>query len=439
MKSFILLAGASSIALSLGATAARAAGPVIVYGGGSTLAAKVYRDIFNCYSSAADGVFSTTPGTYPTGASIQYPVGENSACTKQGTSNEFTFYEPVGSGSGLAAWTTAAATNFGTPKITNTIAYLDSNVPPNVTGTPYPQIQFAASDAYLSSTQASQASTTVGEAVFQLPTFVTPIVMAVGQVENVKLAATDICDIFSGAKNKTGGGVTISETVVRSDGSGTSYIFSDWLAQNCAANLGFNSTNGFPSTLPNWAAVVAANGNHITINPQSGSGGVASTIASTKDALGYDSPDYTYPVVATSTAYPAYVGGIQPTTTATTNRLSVVKYPSTYDAATIGQTINDQLTEKGGTGYPIVGYTFIDTYSCYSTSIAGGGIGGPSQGTALKNVLNTFYTTGTTNVSGILNANGFVRAASQVYTLLKSSGGPFDATGGIQNSSCPKT
>jgi hypothetical protein len=435
MRTRILLAGASLVALATGATSAQAATPTLVYGGGSTLAAKVYRDIFNCYSTAADGLFSTTPATYPSGASIQYPVAENSSCTKQGTTNEITFYEPVGSGSGLAAWTTAAAVNFGSPKTTNTIAYLDSTV--GVNATPYPQIQFAASDAYLTSTQVSQAQTAVGEAVFQLPTFVTPIVMAFGQVQNVKLTNTDVCNLFAGATNKTAAKQVVSEIVVRSDSSGTSYIFSDWLALNCPSNLGFNATNGFPSTSPNWTAVAAANGNHLTINPQSGSGGVAGTVASTADALGYVSPDYTYPVVTTSTAYPAYVNGQQPSITAVKNRLAATTYPTSYNAATIGQDINDQLVAPGGKGYPIVGYTFIDTYSCYSASIASDGIGGPAQGKQVLAILKPFYNTSNTQIINILQGNGFVQANAKLNTLLSSTGGPLNATSGIQNSSCP--
>jgi len=436
MRASILFVGASAIALSAGANVAQAASPTLVYGGGSTLAAKVYRDIFNCYSTAADGLFSTTPATYPAGVSIQYPVAENSSCTKQGTTNEITFYEPVGSGGGLAAWTTAAATNFGSPKTTNTIAYLDSTV--GVNATPYPQIQFAASDAYLNSTQVSEAQTAVGETVFQLPTFVTPIVMAFGEVQNVKLTDTDVCNLFASATNKTAAKQVVSELVVRSDSSGTSYIFSDWLALNCPSNLGFNATNGFPSTSPNWTAVAAANGNHLTIVAESGSGGVAGTVAATSDALGYVSPDYTYPVVASSTAYPAYVNGQQPSITAVKNRLAATTYPTSYNASTIGQDINDQLVAPGGKGYPIVGYTFIDTYSCYSATIASGGIGGPAQGKQVLAVLKPFYNTSNTQIINILQGNGFVQANAKLNTLLSSTGGPLNATSGIQNSSCPK-
>jgi ABC-type phosphate transport system substrate-binding protein len=432
MKTIMLLAGASAVALTMGANSAKAS-DVLVYGGGSTLAAKVYRDIFNCYSTKASGIFATTPATYPAGVSIQYPTAENSACTTQGTASGITFYEGVGSGAGLSAWTTLNPANFGSPATTNTIAYLDSTQ--KVNSTPYPEIQFAASDPYLSSTQASQAASTSGETVFQLPTFVTPIVIAVGQVQNVKLTGTDVCQLFASSTSKSAAGVKFSELVVRKDGSGTSFIFSDWLAKNCKTNLGFNSTNGFPSNSPNWTAVAAANGNHLPIVAESGTGGVASQVAATANALGYVSPDYAYPVVATSTAYPSYVQGYLPTVANVQARLNVETYPKTYDAATIGQEINDQLVAPGHSGYPIIGYTFIDTYSCYSASIGGGLIGGPSQGTELYNELFYFYSNAK---DGILNSAGFVEPSTTVINLLKGTGGPLNKTGGIQNASCPK-
>jgi len=439
MKSSFLLAGASMIALTIGAQTAEAAAPTIVYGGGSTLAAKVYRDIFNCFATAADGIFSTSPGNSTIGSPpvIAYPTAENGACTKQGTANDVIGYEPVGSGSGLKAWTTGSPANFGSPSTTsNTIAYLDGTY--GISTTPYPQIQFAASDAYLtSSTQVSEASAAVGgETVFQLPVFATPIVLALGQKQNVKLTSTskgDVCALFAGATNKTASGVTISELVVRADSSGTSFIFADWLAQNCDASYNFNATNGFPSTTPNWTAV---NQGKLTVVAETGTGGVASTVASTPNALGYVSPDYVYPVVASSTAYPTYVNGQLPTVAATKLRLGRLTYPTSYNTATIGSTINNALTAPGGSGYPIVGFTFIDTYSCYSVTLDGGLIGGPAQGKALSAALKIFYANG--EYLTILNNSGFSAAPGTLVTLLKSAGAPLNATSGIQNNSCPK-
>jgi ABC-type phosphate transport system substrate-binding protein len=332
-------------------------------------------------------------------------------------------------------------TSWGTPANTNTIAFLDSASGVVVTTTPYPEIQFSGSDAYLNSTQVSNAQASVGETVFQLPTFATPITLPVGLKSGVKLTTADVCNLFAGATNVTSGKVTISELVVRSDGSGTSFILSDWLAQNCSASLGFNSSNGFPSTKPSWAAVAAANGNHLgTPVAVSGSGGIASTVASTQNALGYVSPDYDYPIVSSSTAYSAQVNGQSPSVTAVKNHLTHANYPTSYNVLTIGQQVNDSLVAPSNTaGYPIVGYTFLETYSCYSTSIAGGLIGGPAQGKQLLALAQYLYGTSPANVTNILTSQGFVQAGTAITTLLKGTGGPLNATGGIQNSSCPSS
>jgi len=62
----------------------------------------------------------------------------------------------------------------------------------------------------------------------------------------VKLKTADVCNLFSGATNKAEK-IVFSESVVRSDSAAATDILGDWLAQNRASNLGFDSTNGFPS------------------------------------------------------------------------------------------------------------------------------------------------------------------------------------------------
>lgn len=430
MLSKIYLGGASMLALALGCASAQAATPTIVYGGTGTSAAKVYRDVFNCYTALADSIFATTPGNPTT---IAYPTTLAPGCTKEGTVAAVIASEPVGA-IAINAFTEANPAAFGSPATTNTVAYLDSTF--GIASTPYPEIQFAGADVYLTTTQATQAATAAGEPIFQLPAIVEPTTLPVGQVQNVKLTVSDVCSLFSSSTNTSSGKVVFSELVVRSDSAGASYIFADWLAQNCPASLGFNAGNGFPSTLPNWTAVAAANGNHLSIVAVKGAGGIASTVASTPKAIGYVTPDYVYPVVSGSTAYPAYVNGYLPTVTNAKNRLANVTYPKTYNAATIGQQINDQLVAPGGKGYPILGFNFFNVYQCYSATFAGGLIGGPAQGKALLGLLKDFYTN-STSFNAIVNGQGFVGAPSQVTNLLKGAGGPFNATGGVQNAKCP--
>jgi len=425
------LAGASLVALAVGTATAQAASPPIVYGGTGTGAAKVYRDVFNCYVTAADGIFATSPGNPTT---IAYPTTEAPGCTTQGKVAAVFAFESVGAVA-LNAFTTANPVNFGSPSSTNTIAYLDSNF--GISTTPYPEIQFAGADVYLNSTEASQAEAAAGEPIFQIPLFVTPITLPIGSTQNVKLKIADVCNLFSGSTN-TAEKLVFSEIVVRSDSAAASYVLGDWLAQNCPTNLGFNSTNGFPSLTPNWSAVANANGNHITFVAEKGSGGVSSTVASTPKAIGYVTPDYVYPIVASSTAYPAYVNGQLPSVAAVKARLAKETYPSTYNAATIGQALNDQLVAPGGSGYSILGFSFLDAYQCYSVTLAGGLIGGPAQGRALLGGIKNFLS-GSAIVNAIINDQGFVQAPTQVKSLLSSAGGPIAVSGGLQNSSCPKT
>ena len=424
MISRIFLSGVSAVALATAVTGAQAQTPsTTLYGGGGTLAAKVYRDIFNCYSSGGEGVYATSPGNP---ANVTYPTGLNASCTSPVGANVGIGYEPVGSGAGLAAFTTGNPASFGSPSATNIIAYLNSNI--GLTATPYPEIQFAGSDAYLTATQAQQAAA-VDSGAFQLPTLATPITLPVGSVQSVKLKTADVCGIFSGTETAVGK-VAIAEVVVRSDGSGTSFIFSDWLAQNCPASLGFNSGNGFPSTAPNWQAVFTANNSTQKLVSASGSGGVAGAVNSTPGAITYVSPDYVQPVVANN-AYPASVNAMAPTIKNVTARLAKTKYPKTYNTATIGQTINDSLVAPTAGGYPIVGFTFIDTYVCYGS----GNLGAAEKGTELLSVLNYLYG-GSADVKAILNGQGFVPATSSIVKLLKSSGGPLNKNTGIQNRGC---
>ena len=430
MFSRALLAGVSVAALAATLTPASAQTPsTTLYGGGSTLAAKVYRDLFNCYSSTAEGVYAGSPGNP---ANVTSPTGRNPGCSSSPNANVAIGYEPVGSGSALKAYTTGTPAMFGSPATTNTIAYLNSNV--GLNATPYPEIEFGGSDAFLNTTQYNQA-VAIDSGAFQIPTLATPIVLPVGNTQNVALKTADICAIFSGHATKA---FTPAQVVVRADSSGTSFIFSEWLSLNCPKADNFNAANGFPSTTPNWNAVYVG-GSAAPLVTASGSGGIATTVGATTNAIGYVSPDYVQPVVANN-VYPASVNGFTPSIANVTAQVAAVKAPATYSAKTIGSTINARLVSpatKGG--YPIVGFTFVDTYKCYTATKAGGAIGTPVKGTELKAAL-SYIVNASADVKAILNAQGFVddSASSGLLASLNAAKGPFGASG-IQASSCPKT
>ena len=95
-----------------------------MFGGGGTLAAKLYRDLFNCYSASKYAIFATSPDNP---SNVTYPTTQNASCTEEGTHAVALAYEPVGSGAGQAAFTTGNPTSFGTPATTNSVAYLNGS------------------------------------------------------------------------------------------------------------------------------------------------------------------------------------------------------------------------------------------------------------------------------------------------------------------------
>jgi hypothetical protein len=91
------LIGASALAFAavIAAPAAQAQSKTTLYGGGGTLAAKLYRDVFNCYSTSTYGILASSPGNP---ANVTYPTGVNSACATPANKSVALAYEPVGSG-----------------------------------------------------------------------------------------------------------------------------------------------------------------------------------------------------------------------------------------------------------------------------------------------------------------------------------------------------
>jgi ABC-type phosphate transport system substrate-binding protein len=432
------LIGASALAvIAAFAPHAEAATPATtLYAGGGTLAAKLYRDIFNCYSATTYGIYYTSAGNVSTIAS--YPTTLNAACLTAGTSGSVgsptnakiaLAYEPVGSGAGQNAIVNGSPTSFGTPATTNSVAYINSSATVGASATPYPEVEFIGSDAYLSTTQIASAalidtpaSAAGTNPVFVVPTLVTPITLPIGQVKSKGLLISDVCKIFSGLEKVPGNTAPTQQLYVRADGSGTSFIFSDFLANNCSAyTANFSSANGFPSTTPNWTA--AASGSTIvTITAVSGSGGIANAVAAASYSIGYDSPDYVNPVVTSSSAYPALVGltatkEVTPTYTNVQTHVTAIvsasTYPKTYNN-NIGSTINNLLASS--------------TYA-----------GTKAKGAELKALLTALIPTASANpnaqqldTQNIIEKSGFspliYPANTTVATLLYSAGGPFYTT-----------
>jgi phosphate transport system substrate-binding protein len=415
-----ILAGASAIAL---VAIANGASATTLDSGGSTLAAKVYRDIFNCYAGAvpANVILATSASEaqyqaqYSSGTpAITYPTALPTECTSaflSTTNGPAIDYLPVGSGAGQKAFTYYSPASWGLPAVGNPVAWLSDALGITTLAEASTEFDFSGSDAGLTQTQISSAASGHG-AVVQFPSLITPIDLPVNdsgsKADNVKLTTAQVCGIFGGTitnwsqitspGNKGVNTGTITP-VTRADGSGTSYIFSNYLSIVCPAVSstfsGFTAGNGFPSTSPNWSAAASANGGTaVNFVSQSGSGGVAGYVQNNPDSITYVSPDYVgaangYKTLAAEVQYPASsVKFVKPSSAgAAALAGGVTTVPN--NAYDWGQPLNNQILAQDlplsgsnfpAKAYPIAGYTFIETYAC------------PAQPSAVNQLWTWYFT-----------------------------------------------
>jgi ABC-type phosphate transport system substrate-binding protein len=271
-----------------------------VYSGGSTLASRVYRYMFDCWGT-------------PVSPS---PLAINTACgSASGNQSGFgvqILYSPVGSGGGKRALvnhdgSTSSSTGLGVPSSSNTIPYTSTAFP----AYGYPTLHFVGSDDPIVSTDlSSYAATTYqgGSAgslaaaagnIVQIPSYATPVAIAfngkdgtgaalniqnatpTGGSSGLNLSRQALCGIFTGHITQwnnailtaLNGGTALGSgniTVVhRSDGSGTTFITSTALIAQCAGVTGPNSESDSTTVLYNfqWTDNKTANiGNVTTAN-----------------------------------------------------------------------------------------------------------------------------------------------------------------------------
>jgi phosphate transport system substrate-binding protein len=292
-----------------------------------------------------------------------------------------------------------------------------------------------------------------------------------GRVSNWNDTSTDIPDLDSSGNAVTakfsdanvGNGVSTGQAysagslpikvVFRSDGSGTSFILTNYLKTVCPlldkngiANYAtiFGASN-LPSTT--FANLITNIGNTAITNNwvgASGSGGVASAINGDTGRIGYVSSDFTKPYATSSTAPVAASlqnedlrsnGVTQPNPVSTTTLTFIAPTPDSASAAWADLpapqstwTWNDYNVyaqtyttgSKGGISlagkpilalagqpgaYPLSGTTFLDLYSCYN---------GSTRVANLRNFL-TWYLNGADStapgfdphVSQIVESSGF--------------------------------
>lgn len=151
-------------------------------------------------------------------------------------------------------------------------------------------VDFGGSDAFLSDAELKE----MPAPVIQIPTCIGAVVIAYNLegVNNLKLTGDIIADIYQGKITQwndrriqaVNEGVALPNlpiyAVYRSDGSGTTFVFSDYLSK---VSPSWNENVGTGKALK-WPAGIAAKGNP----------GVAGTISQTKGAIGYIGSEYAF-------------------------------------------------------------------------------------------------------------------------------------------------
>lgn len=249
---------------------AETASAQVVYGGGATFPAPVYRQLFDCHAHPIDGA-----GVY-----AAYPISPKCASStgvSSGHEYMWILYAGVGSGGGKRALrnhngSSSATTGLG--PVNAAVPYLDSVVQPSYG---YPSVQFIGSDDPWTKADADAYAGSAGEAVgggvIQMPALAGAVVVAFngkdgngnalalgaaptgaaadkaalgypGNYSGLKLTRKALCGIFTGhitawndpELTSANGGVigTGQITVIRrSDGSGTNFLFTQALYRQC--------------------------------------------------------------------------------------------------------------------------------------------------------------------------------------------------------------
>jgi phosphate transport system substrate-binding protein len=377
-----------------------------MYGGGSSLAALLYRQWEDYYGVAMPPDTQGQGNGLPVNANYQY------------------YYASIGSGGGRAAFlsqTPATATPVVPP------VYCPNNIN---TCYPYPLWHYSGSDATFSSTEIScyqvgcpptypNAVQPVRGQYMQIPSFATaitefynPIGQTVGS-HGLNLSRNSYCGIWEGAITNWGdpgitsdnGGHQVSTQpivrVVRSDSSGTTFLQTNHLNTVCQglSNPAYDWTAGVGGTVT-WPA-----GSPVV--PGNGSGGVVSAVQANSGAIGYVGPSYVAPIVSgglpTANLQNQFYFNLNkltflgPTIQHTLNGFKGVNPPSNPDPFDLAVLVPDPLNQNA---YPIVGFTWLEIYQCYNAQ---------AEATGMKDLVKWYAAagpTGSTPADAALFAQG---------------------------------
>lgn len=434
MKKSLVLA---SVALGALCASGAANAQTVIRGGGATFPSIAYRNLFDCSTFQPTGPSASNP----TGA-VTNPL--SASCVGIGPNfphDAYLFlYAPVGSGAGKAGFVAHTASPGGTnnwsSKVSGNIPYADNTYAPTW---PYASIQFAGSDDLLLPSDVAAYNTNGGPAnwgnILFMPAVVGPVAISINPTKDgsgnawavaantIKLSRKSLCGIFSGhitkwdnpsitADNGVAVGAGQITVVHRSDGSGTNFLTTNALTEQCRTIYGTNNETDSTLTLysfpwtdngvstaqcPALPAVGANKNNwpdagatdqctHAISNPgggvfvaKQGNGGVASFVVSQNGAIGYNTADQVQPIVAagpqtaqlqsqydidnsTGAYHLPTAAGAQAAMAAVTPVFSDTTRANPLNWASQGTVPNPALPGA----YPIAGFSWFLFYQCYA-------------------------------------------------------------------------
>jgi ABC-type phosphate transport system substrate-binding protein len=366
------------------------------------------------------------------------------------------------------------------------VPYTDAGASPAQTYTSgYPDLHFSGSDAFISASQASTYNSGTDLTKYgngkQAPIFVATVSLPFNSSPSgnnnqgasdtfthgtsqpadgnsaLTLSANSICGIFTGAITDwshasltadNGGTALVSGSrpitvVIRSDGSGTTFLMGSYLAANCGGTSFPYSDTVSTASASTFHTLLTSGA---TVQQQSGSGGVQGGVKSTTSSIGYVSVDFAQQV--TDGTGTVLIGG-DPSGPVSANVINAndascdgfnsgspvgcaasVNNAATaigYTTAPEGGPTDDTMTHWGQptdanapspviASYPIIGYTFLETYSCFAGTSAAG---------HLSDFFNWLYTDN--SAAAIVQLHGFTPLpfgpSSDITSLLVTNTG----------------
>jgi phosphate transport system substrate-binding protein len=503
IRSSIIMGGMAA-AIALTAAGSANATPDGLFGGGSTLAEKVYRDLFDHYGSTAANDLCSGIAADPCPSSHY-----NSAVEL--------LYVGVGSGNGVSALDTHTSSNYvagnkkpdavPTPSGRDFGAFYGTGtgtswVPGTGVGPDFPKVTFSGSDNVLGSSDVTAVTGLGFGEPIQIPSLIAAIAVPFNPAPNwnphgaqpagasskVQLSINTVCGIFTGAIKvwsdpsitADNGGTQLGTgpitVVYRNDSSGTTFLFSNALINQCGTSghkvarskhpvpqrwltdagiTTYNKTGPFhyqsntsffikvfqaghlPSNFYNNSAQSGVTGG------ASGSGGVQAAILANAGSIGYVSPDFVRPVdtkgpqAANLQTYHTFSTGstpvyVAPTPAAATAIMVSSKPPVfTGSPAPAANPLNWGAVNplpSAAVAYPIGGFTFLDFYTCYASATDVAALTGTTAGGKKAGFLTWYYGSASINSgtpAAVLGKNGFAPVpgawTTAINKLLQSS------------------